>query len=73
MFIVDENTPSAEEFLSLRKSANMGPRSVMGVKKGLGNELFAVRLLLNSTSKIVGMGRVAVSYTHLTLPTNREV
>ena len=58
MFVVDENTPSAEEFLSLRKSANMGTRSEIGVKKGLGNELFAVRLLENSTSKIVGMGRV---------------
>ena len=58
MFIVDESTPSPEEFLSLRNSANMGHRSIKGVNKGLGNELFAVRLLDISSNHIVGMGRV---------------
>ena len=58
MFTVEENAPSPKEFLSLRKSAGMGARSLEGAKKGLGNELYAVKLLENSTKKIVGMGRV---------------
>ena len=53
MFIVEENAPSPKEFLSLRKSAGMGARSLEGAKKGLGNELYAVKLLEYSTKKIV--------------------
>lgn len=36
----------------------MRPRSPEGAKKGLGQELFSVLLRLESSSEIVGMGRV---------------
>ena len=50
--------PSAEEFLSLRASAGMGPRSPKGVEQGLGNELYCVVLRTNDGDELVGMGRV---------------
>ena len=56
MFQIEVKTPSAEEFLRLRASADMGPRSLKGVKRGLGNELYCVVLKIND--ELVGMGRV---------------
>ena len=56
MFQIEVETPSAEEFLRLRTSADMGPRSLKGVKRGLGNELYCVVLKVND--ELVGMGRV---------------
>ena len=56
MFQIEVETPSAEEFLRLRASADMGPRSLKGVKRGLGNELYCVVLKIND--ELVGMGRV---------------
>ena len=50
--------PSAEEFLSLRASAGMGPRSPKGVGQGLDNELYCVVLRTNDDDELVGMGRV---------------
>ena len=96
LFEIKSGTPSVEEFLDLRGSVEMGTRSLEGVKKGLGNELFGALLYLRNGGELVGMGRVvgdggtvfhicdmvvkpewqkkgggtmAVSYTHLTLPT----
>ena len=56
MFQIEVETPSAEEFLRLRASADMGPRSLKGVKRGLGNELYCVVLKVND--ELVGMWRV---------------
>ena len=56
MFQIEVETPSAEEFLRLRASADMGPRSLKGVKRGLGNELYCVVLKIND--ELIGMGRV---------------
>ena len=56
MFQIEVETPSAEEFLRLRASADMGPRSLKGVKRGLGNDLYCVVLKVND--ELVGMGRV---------------
>lgn len=58
MFKLEEGTPDVGEFLSLRVRAGMRPRSPEGAKKGLGQELFSVLLRLESSSEIVGMGRV---------------
>ncbi len=55
---MEEGTPDVGEFLSLRVRAGMRPRSPEGAKKGLGQELFSVLLRLESSSEIVGMGRV---------------
>jgi len=58
MFRISVEVPSAEEFLSLRASAGMGPRSPKGVGQGLGNELYCVVLRTNDGDELVGMGRV---------------
>ena len=58
LFYVKPGLPSVEEFLSLRDSAKMGERSIEGVKKGLGNELYCAVLYLKETDELVGMGRV---------------
>jgi GNAT superfamily N-acetyltransferase len=58
LFKLEEGTPDVGEFLSLRVRAGMRPRSPEGAKKGLGQELFSVLLRLESSSEIVGMGRV---------------
>ena len=58
LFEIKSGTPSAEEFLYLRNSAEMGTRSLEGVKKGLGNELYGVLLYLRDSGELVGMGRV---------------
>ena len=42
MFKVNLEVPSSEVFLTLRKKAGMGPRSIEGAEKGLGRELFSV-------------------------------
>jgi len=58
IFQIEKGTPSAEEFLSLRNSVEMGTRSLEGVKKGLGNELCSVLLYVKDSKELVGMGRV---------------
>lgn len=58
MFKLEEGTPDVGEFLRLRVRAGMRPRSPEGAEKGLGQELFSVLLRLESSSEIVGMGRV---------------
>lgn len=58
MFKVNLEVPSSEVFLTLRKKAGMGPRSIEGAKKGLGRELFSVLLEHVPTGEIVGMGRI---------------
>ena len=58
LFEIKSGTPSAEEFLYLRNSAEMGTRSLEGVKKGLGNELYGVLLYLKDSEELVGMGRI---------------
>ena len=58
LFYVKPGLPSVEEFLSLRDSAKMGERSIEGVKKGLGNELYCAVLYLKETDELIGMGRV---------------
>ena len=58
MFRIEVGVPSAEEFLSLRSSADMGPRSLKGAKQGLGNELYCVLLKVEENDELVGMGRV---------------
>ena len=45
-FEIKSGTPSVEEFLDLRGSVDMGTRSLEGVKRGLGNELFGALLYL---------------------------
>ena len=58
LFKIKPGTPSVEEFLSLRGSVEMGTRSLEGVKKGLGNELFGALLYHRDSGELVGMGRV---------------
>ena len=57
-FEIKSGTPSVEEFLDLRGSVDMGTRSLEGVKRGLGNELFGALLYLRDSGELVGMGRV---------------
>ncbi len=58
LFEIKPGTPSVEEFLDLRGSVEMGTRSLEGVKRGLGNELFGALLYLKDGGELVGMGRV---------------
>ena len=58
LFEIKSGTPSVEEFLDLRGSVDMGTRSLEGVKRGLGNELFGALLYLRDSGELVGMGRV---------------
>ena len=58
IFQIEIGVPSVEEFLSLRDSADMGARSLEGVRKGLGNELCGILLYVKDSGELVGMGRV---------------
>ncbi len=58
LFEIKSGTPSAEEFLYLRNTVEMGTRSLEGAKKGLGNELYGVLLYLRDSGELVGMGRI---------------
>ena len=58
MFILENLVPSPKDYMALRASAGMSPRSFNGAKKGLGNEIFSVILKVKETEEIVGMGRI---------------
>ena len=57
-FEVIEKVPTPEKYMYLRKAANMTPRNIEGVAKGLGNELFSVLLINKENEEIIGMGRI---------------
>ena len=57
-FEVIEEVPTPEKYMYLRKAANMTPRNIEGVAKGLGNELFSVLLINKKNEEIIGMGRI---------------
>ena len=58
MFRVEREVPSPEFFLTIWIAAGLGPRSVDGAVRGLGNELCSVVLKLQENGKTVGMGRI---------------
>ncbi|MFL2973595.1 MAG: GNAT family N-acetyltransferase [Candidatus Thalassarchaeaceae archaeon] len=58
IFSIIESLPSPEEYLELRASAGMAPRSQKGAEKGIGNELYCVLLRVEETGEVVGMGRI---------------
>lgn len=57
-FEIIEKVPTLKDYMYLREAANMEPRDLEGVKKGLGNELFSVVLIDKEERKTIGMGRV---------------
>jgi N-acetylglutamate synthase-like GNAT family acetyltransferase len=58
IFSINESLPTSEEYLELRASAGMAPRSLKGAEKGLGNELYCVLLKVKDTGEVIGMGRI---------------
>ena len=58
IFSIIESLPSPEEYLELRASAGMAPRSQKGAEKGIGNELYCVLLRVEENGELVGMGRI---------------
>ena len=57
-FEIIEKVPTPEEYMYLRKAADMAPRDLESAKKGLGNELFSVMLIDKEKRETIGMGRV---------------
>tara|TARA_Y100001980_G_C14320648_1_gene141505 strand:- start:59 stop:475 length:417 start_codon:yes stop_codon:yes gene_type:complete len=57
-FEIIEKVPTPEEYIYLRKAADMAPRDLESAKKGLGNELFSVMLIDKEKRETIGMGRV---------------
>ena len=53
-----DELPTPEEFLSLRESADMAPRSREGVERGLPNSVFGVTVIEESSGDTVGMARI---------------
>ena len=52
-------TPSVENYISLRASAGLTPKTVQAATVGLANTLFAVQIVQSSPpNAIVGMGRM---------------
>ncbi len=58
MFILEKNIPTPNDYMDIRASAGMTQRSLDGVKKGLGNEIFSVIIKNEFTGEVVGMGRI---------------
>ncbi|MFQ3343794.1 MAG: GNAT family N-acetyltransferase [Candidatus Poseidoniales archaeon] len=58
MFVLEYIVPSPKDYMDLRASAGMTPRSLNGAKKGLGNEIFSVIIKIKETDEIIGMGRI---------------
>jgi ribosomal protein S18 acetylase RimI-like enzyme len=56
MYTLAHETPSPEEFCSLRVLSGMTPRTIKGASIGLPNTFFAVTIRLGG--KLVGMGRI---------------
>ena len=51
----------------------LDPNVILGVAMFTSLVLLLVIVILFARSRLVSTGDVTVSYTHLTLPTNREV
>ena len=64
MVVIKHIAPSVEDYLKLRLDAGLSAKSTEAAKRGLPNACFNITLYYELS--LIGM---AVSYTHLTLPT----
>ena len=64
-------SPTAERLAALETRAELGAADREAIKETLGGIRKDLTALMGSTSRLEAI--VTVSYTHLTLPTNREV
>ncbi|WP_336359861.1 GNAT family N-acetyltransferase [Haladaptatus sp. ZSTT2] len=55
---IENQVPTAAQFLSLREAAGMAPRSREAVEQGLPNSVFGVLAVHDQTDEVVGMGRI---------------
>ncbi|MFH5799855.1 GNAT family N-acetyltransferase [Haladaptatus sp. CMAA 1911] len=55
---IRDELPTPEEFVALRNAADMAPRSVEGVERGLPNSVFGVTAVVDETGETVGMARI---------------
>lgn len=55
---VRDELPTPEEFVALRDAADMAPRSVEAVERGLPNSVFGVTVVDDETDDVVGMARI---------------
>ena len=54
---IRDELPTPEEFIALRDAADMAPRSVEGVERGLPNSVFGVTVV-DEIGETVGMARI---------------
>ena len=57
-YTIREEPPTVEEFVRLRRAADMAPRSREALERGLPNTLFGVTAVHVPSGETVGMGRV---------------
>ncbi|USZ73423.1 GNAT family N-acetyltransferase [Natronosalvus halobius] len=50
--------PNPEALVALREAADMAPRSLEAVERGLANSVFAVHVIHDPSGEPVGMGRI---------------
>ncbi|GAA0226911.1 GNAT family N-acetyltransferase [Haladaptatus pallidirubidus] len=54
---VRDELPTVEEFIALREAADMAPRSMEAVERGLPNSVFGVTVV-DESGEVVGMARI---------------
>ncbi len=63
--IINNNKPTAEQYVNLRRSSGMGAKDIKNAKVAINNSLFIVSLWENN--ELIGLGRIigdgAISYT----------
>ena len=55
---VREELPTPEQFVALREAADMAPRSLEGVERGLPNSVYGVTVVEGESGEAVGMARI---------------
>lgn len=55
-YVVAEEIPKVEEYLSLRKKGGLSARGRKSSEIGLGNSLYSAAIRKKSTNELIGMG-----------------
>ena len=71
--IASNNTVTVHNDLDVDGHTNLDNVSVAGVTTFTGDATFSANVSIGGTLTYEDVTNIAVSYTHLTLPTNREV
>ena len=58
VFYIENMSPKAEEYLTLRKKAGLSSRQLIASQVGLKNSIYAISVREYETHRLIGMGRI---------------